>query len=183
MRPESIFCAGCGRWFVGFGQLSTSPDPINIGTGVEVSVKELAYKIAHATGFQGPIRFDEASPMVSLRRSWIAPWRNGSLGWTAETDGDRTGPEANGRLVQHAKGPLMLMWVFFLFAGCLEKVTGEAVPLDPVSPPRKHTSGVTTDDTGAPKHQAQQHVEVVHQDAAPPRPFENIEGEKLRSRA
>ncbi len=73
----------------------------------------------------------------------------------------------------------MRLWVFFLLAGCLEKVTGEAVPLDPRFTAQATPSGVTTDDTGAPKHQAQQHVEVVHQDAAPPRPFENIEGEKI----
>ena len=72
----------------------------------------------------------------------------------------------------------MGMWVFLVFAGCLEKVTGEAVPLDPRFTVQVTLSG-STDDTGAPKHQAQEHVEVVHQDAAPPRPFEGIEGEKI----
>ena len=69
-------------------------------------------------------------------------------------------------------------WVFLVLVGCLEKVTGEVVPLDPRFTVQVTLSG-TTDDTGAPKHQSQEHVEVVHQDAAPPRPFEGVEGEKI----
>ena len=38
------------------------PDPLNIGTGVEVTVAALAKAIAKATGFQGSIRFDESKP-------------------------------------------------------------------------------------------------------------------------
>ncbi|MFH1402701.1 MAG: GDP-L-fucose synthase [Candidatus Altiarchaeota archaeon] len=38
------------------------PDPVNIGSGVEISIKELAELIAELTGFQGSIVWDKTKP-------------------------------------------------------------------------------------------------------------------------
>ncbi len=65
------------------------PDPVNIGTGVEVSVKDLAHRIAHATGFHGPIRFDESKPDGQPRKVMDCSLAERALGWTAGTKLDQ----------------------------------------------------------------------------------------------
>jgi GDP-L-fucose synthase len=39
-----------------------SPEIINVGTGEEISIRELAWKIALATGFKGKIKWDSSMP-------------------------------------------------------------------------------------------------------------------------
>jgi len=46
----------------------TSSDPINVGTGDEISIKELANNIAHIMGFKGKIVFDTSMPDGQPRR-------------------------------------------------------------------------------------------------------------------
>lgn len=43
-------------------------DPVNLGSGVEVSIRELAETIARLTGFQGQIRWDTTRPDGQPRR-------------------------------------------------------------------------------------------------------------------
>jgi nucleoside-diphosphate-sugar epimerase len=38
------------------------PEPVNIGSGLEIRIKELAEKIAELTGFAGEIRWDPPKP-------------------------------------------------------------------------------------------------------------------------
>lgn len=45
------------------------PDPINIGTGFEISIKELAEKIKKLFGYQGKIKWDKSMPDGQPRRS------------------------------------------------------------------------------------------------------------------
>jgi GDP-L-fucose synthase len=45
-----------------------SPQFINIGTGVEISIKELASKIKKLTGFNGEIVFDKTKPDGTMRK-------------------------------------------------------------------------------------------------------------------
>lgn len=45
-----------------------SKDPVNIGSGFEISIKELAEKIRKATGFQGRIVWDKSKPDGQPRR-------------------------------------------------------------------------------------------------------------------
>ena len=45
-----------------------SPQFINIGTGVEISIKELASKIKKLTGFNGEILFDKTKPDGTMRK-------------------------------------------------------------------------------------------------------------------
>jgi GDP-L-fucose synthase len=44
------------------------PDPVNLGAGMEITIKELAYQIAKFTGFQGKIMFDVSKPDGQPRR-------------------------------------------------------------------------------------------------------------------
>ena len=44
------------------------PDPVNLGSGMEISIKDLATKIAALTGFEGRIVWDTAQPNGQPRR-------------------------------------------------------------------------------------------------------------------
>jgi GDP-L-fucose synthase len=59
------------------------PDPINIGTGVEVSVAELAVLVAEATGFDGEIAFDPSKPDGQPRKVMDCGLATRELGWSA----------------------------------------------------------------------------------------------------
>jgi GDP-L-fucose synthase len=39
-----------------------SPDPINIGSGIDLSIKELAHLIKEIVGYQGELKFDPSRP-------------------------------------------------------------------------------------------------------------------------
>jgi GDP-L-fucose synthase len=44
------------------------PDPVNLGTGEEITIRDLAHLIADLTGFTGEIRFDPTKPDGQPRR-------------------------------------------------------------------------------------------------------------------
>lgn len=44
-------------------------EPINLGSGMEISIKDLAYKIANIVGYKGKIIFDKSRPDGQPRRS------------------------------------------------------------------------------------------------------------------
>ncbi len=60
-----------------------SSDIINIGTGVETSIKELAGLIKEITGFSGKITYDMSKPDGNLRR-FLDTAKIKSLGWRAK---------------------------------------------------------------------------------------------------
>ena len=62
-----------------------SPEPVNIGPGDDVSIRELAELIAKTTGFGGDIRFDTSQPEGAARRL-LDSARLRSLGWTPQID-------------------------------------------------------------------------------------------------
>jgi GDP-L-fucose synthase len=51
------------------GERYDGGDPINLGTGQEISIRELAELIAELTGFEGEIEWDESMPNGQPRRS------------------------------------------------------------------------------------------------------------------
>jgi GDP-L-fucose synthase len=59
------------------------PDWVNVGSGQEVSIKELAVLIKEATGFQGELRFDTSMPDGTPRKICDTT-RIRSLGWTPQ---------------------------------------------------------------------------------------------------
>jgi GDP-L-fucose synthase len=46
-----------------------APDPVNLGTGCEVTIKELAHMIGNLVGFQGSIAWDSSKPDGQPRRA------------------------------------------------------------------------------------------------------------------
>lgn len=57
-----------------------SPDPINIGTGEEVSIKDLANTIKELVGFQGSITWNNEKPN-GVKRKLLDCGRINDLGW------------------------------------------------------------------------------------------------------
>ncbi len=61
------------------------PDPVNLGTGAEISIKELAELIAELTGFEGEIEWDTSMPNGQPRRSLDATRARELFGFQART--------------------------------------------------------------------------------------------------
>ena len=58
---------------------------INVGTGTDVSIAELARIVADVTGFKGTLRFDATKPDGTMRKL-LDVSRLTSMGWAAKTD-------------------------------------------------------------------------------------------------
>lgn len=69
--------------------------PINVGTGTDVTIAELASLVAEVTGFDGEVRFDTARP-DGVARKVLDVSRLSGLGWRARID-LRSGIEATHR--------------------------------------------------------------------------------------
>ena len=61
-------------------------EPINIGAGFEISIKELTELIAKLTGFQGKIIWDKSKPDGQPRRMLDTTKALKEFGFTAKTD-------------------------------------------------------------------------------------------------
>ena len=70
----------------------SEPGPINVGTGEDVTIRDLALLIADVVGFEGDLAFDASKPDGTPRKL-LDVSRLHDLGWTAST-GLREGIEA-----------------------------------------------------------------------------------------
>jgi GDP-L-fucose synthase len=61
------------------------PDPINVGSGSEVSIKELVGLVKDATGYTGGVRWDTSKPDGQPRRSLDTSGAARAFGFTATT--------------------------------------------------------------------------------------------------
>ncbi len=69
------------------------PEPINLGTGREIKIKDLVELIAKLCGYTGRVRWDSTKPDGQPRRCLDTTRANERLGWQAKTsfeDGLRT---------------------------------------------------------------------------------------------
>ena len=65
---EFLYVEDCAEAIVLATERYNKPDPVNIGAGFEISIKDLADLIAKLTGFQGEIIWDTAKPDGQPRR-------------------------------------------------------------------------------------------------------------------
>lgn len=61
------------------------PEPVNIGAGFEISIKDLVHLIAKLTGYRGEIRFDTSKPSGQPRRMLDTSRARERFGFVAET--------------------------------------------------------------------------------------------------
>jgi GDP-L-fucose synthase len=69
------------------------PEPVNLGTGEEIAIAELARLIARLVGFDGELTFDASKPDGQPRRAVDASRARAAFGFEAPTrleDGLRT---------------------------------------------------------------------------------------------
>ena len=64
-------------------RLHNPPDWLNVGSGVEITIRELATAVAEATGFAGRIVWDSSKP-DGMPRKLLDVSRLASLGWRAK---------------------------------------------------------------------------------------------------
>ena len=61
------------------------PEPVNLGSGMEISIRDLAEKIRGLTGFEGQIRWDTSKPNGQPRRCLDVTRARDRFGFTART--------------------------------------------------------------------------------------------------
>jgi GDP-L-fucose synthase len=64
------------------------PEPVNLGSGIEISIRDLAEKIARMTGFHGAIRWDASQPNGQPRRCLDVTRAEREFGFRAHTSFD-----------------------------------------------------------------------------------------------
>lgn len=62
-----------------------APEPVNIGSGFEISIKELATLIAEEVGFRGELRWDTSKPNGQPRRQLDVSRAERAFGFRAQT--------------------------------------------------------------------------------------------------
>ncbi|MBA2225462.1 MAG: GDP-L-fucose synthase [Thermogemmata sp.] len=86
-RPtrEFLYVEDAAEALVRAAEVLDTPEPVNIGSGQEISIAELARLIARKTGFTGEIRFDPSMPDGQPRRCLDVTRARQWLGFTART--------------------------------------------------------------------------------------------------
>ena len=65
---EFLYAGDCAKAIHLALEKYNSPEPINIGTGKEISIKDLVHLMSEVVGFEGEIIFDSSKPNGQPRR-------------------------------------------------------------------------------------------------------------------
>lgn len=82
---EFLYVGDCARAIVLATERYNKPDPVNIGAGREISIKDLANLISKLTGFKGEIRWDTTKPDGQPRRCLDVSRAQEEFGFEAAT--------------------------------------------------------------------------------------------------
>lgn len=82
---EFLFAGDCAQGIVDALELYDGSDPVNLGSGEEIRISELAQLIAEVTGFAGEICFDPSQPDGQPRRKVDASRALAKFGWQSTT--------------------------------------------------------------------------------------------------
>jgi GDP-L-fucose synthase len=82
---EFLYVEDCAEGIVLATEQYDRPDPVNLGAGFEISIRDLAELIAELTGFKGRLVFDRTKPDGQPRRS-LDVTRARAFGFAAKTD-------------------------------------------------------------------------------------------------
>jgi GDP-L-fucose synthase len=82
---EFLYVGDCAEAIVMAAQRYDKPEPVNIGSGMEISIRELVGLIAKLTGFQGGIVWDTTMPNGQPRRCLDISRALREFGWQAHT--------------------------------------------------------------------------------------------------
>lgn len=86
-RPtrEFLYVEDCAEALVLAARRYDGPEPVNLGTGEEISIRDLAALVAEITGFAGEISWDVSKPGGQARRRLDVSRAEGLLGFRART--------------------------------------------------------------------------------------------------
>ena len=83
---EFLYAPDCAEAIKLAIEKDIGPNPINIGTGKEIKIKDLATEIAEQMGFSGKIIYDDSKPDGQPRRCLDTTHAEEVLGFKAKTD-------------------------------------------------------------------------------------------------
>ncbi len=86
---EFLYVDDCAQAVVRAAERIDNPVPINLGTGAEITIRDLAEKIAACTGFKGEIVWDTSRPDGQPRRCLDTERARTLLDWQATTTLDQ----------------------------------------------------------------------------------------------
>ncbi len=81
---EFVHVRDCARALLLAAERYDGADPVNVGTGEEISIRELAELIAELSGFDGSIRWDTSRPNGQPRRKLDTSRAEALFGFTAQ---------------------------------------------------------------------------------------------------
>jgi GDP-L-fucose synthase len=82
---EFIYVEDAAEGILRAAELYDKPDPVNIGAGFEISIRNLVSLIARITGFEGDIRWDPSKPNGQPRRLLDTSRAEKEFGFRAQT--------------------------------------------------------------------------------------------------
>ena len=85
---EFIYAADAAEGILLATEHYNGAEPVNIGAGFEITIKDLAEKIAELTGFEGELRWDSSKPDGQPRRCLDTSRAKEYFGFEAKTDFD-----------------------------------------------------------------------------------------------
>ena len=83
---EFLYVEDCAEAIVLAATQYDRAEPVNLGAGFEISIRDLAELIAELTGFRGRLTFDRTKPDGQPRRSLDVTRAQNSFGFAATTD-------------------------------------------------------------------------------------------------
>lgn len=83
---EFLYVEDCAEAILLATERYDKPDPVNIGSGLEISIKDLIHLIAEMTGFKGEIVWDTSKPNGQPRRCLDVSRAEREFGFRAKTD-------------------------------------------------------------------------------------------------
>jgi GDP-L-fucose synthase len=85
---EFLYVEDCAEWIVLAAERYDGPDPVNLGTGREISIKDLVERIGRLMDFKGRIEWDATKPDGQPRRCLDTRRAEREFGFRAAMDFD-----------------------------------------------------------------------------------------------
>tara|TARA_S200002703_G_scaffold102900_2_gene89161 strand:- start:62 stop:1048 length:987 start_codon:yes stop_codon:yes gene_type:complete len=82
---EFLYAGDCADAILRATLLYDSPEPVNIGTGKEVTIRELAEKVKRVVGYEGALVWDKSKPNGQPRRCLDVSRARSGFGFQAQT--------------------------------------------------------------------------------------------------
>ena len=82
---EFLYVNDAAEGVVRAGEVMDAPEPLNLGSGQEILIRDLVTKVAQLTGFSGEVRWISSKPDGQPRRCLEVEHAAARLGWRAKT--------------------------------------------------------------------------------------------------